>query len=415
MKIFSVWELTRYVKNLLLKDERLQSLWVKGEISDFRQPSSGHLYFNLKDRDSSLRCVMFRGKNRFLKFTPREGQEVIVRGSLSLYEKAGVYQVYVEEMLPGGPGDLNQAFERLKEKLAEEGLFDNRHKKRIPFLPQRVALITSPTGAALRDIITTARRRSPGTRLLVIPVSVQGAGAAAEISEALKRVNRLKICDVIILARGGGSLEELWSFNEEAVARSIFQSEIPVVSAIGHETDYTLADFTADLRAATPTAAAELAVPCREDLLERVHHLKERLKAIMKRDVAQEKRYLEKLASSRALLVPAELTARLHQSLDHLGEKLSQAMDRRLSARREGLALAGARLQGVSPLQILARGYTLVEDSRGNLVTRAAALEVNNLIRVRFQDGSAGCQVNDVKGDEGIVGKEQGNPRDGDL
>lgn len=415
MKIFSVWELTRYVKNLLLKDERLQSLWVKGEISDFRQPSSGHLYFNLKDRDSSLRCVMFRGKNRFLKFTPREGQEVIVRGSLSLYEKAGVYQVYVEEMLPGGPGDLNQAFERLKEKLAEEGLFDNRHKKRIPFLPQRVALITSPTGAALRDIITTARRRSPGTRLLVIPVSVQGAGAAAEISEALKRVNRLKICDVIILARGGGSLEELWSFNEEAVARSIFQSEIPVVSAIGHETDYTLADFTADLRAATPTAAAELAVPCREDLLERVQHLKERLKAIMKRDVAQEKRYLEKLASSRALLVPAELTARLHQSLDHLGEKLSQAMDRRLSARREGLALAGARLQGVSPLQILARGYTLVEDSRGNLVTRAAALEVNNLIRVRFQDGSAGCQVNDVKGDEGIVGKEQGNPRDGDL
>lgn len=415
MKIFSVWELTRYVKNLLLKDERLQSLWVKGEISDFRQPSSGHLYFNLKDRDSSLRCVMFRGKNRFLKFTPREGQEIIVRGSLSLYEKAGVYQVYVEEMLPGGPGDLNQAFERLKEKLAEEGLFDNRHKKRIPFLPQRVALITSPTGAALRDIITTARRRSPGTRLLVIPVSVQGAGAAAEISEALKRVNRLKICDVIILARGGGSLEELWSFNEEAVARSIFQSEIPVVSAIGHETDYTLADFTADLRAATPTAAAELAVPCREDLLERVHHLKERLKAIMKRDVAQEKRYLEKLASSRALLVPAELTARLHQSLDHLGEKLSQAMDRRLSARREGLALAGARLQGVSPLQILARGYTLVEDSRGNLVTRAAALEVNNLIRVRFQDGSAGCQVNDVKGDEGIVGKEQGNPRDGDL
>ena len=415
MKIFSVWELTRYVKNLLLKDERLQSLWVKGEISDFRQPSSGHLYFNLKDRDSSLRCVMFRGKNRFLKFTPREGQEIIVKGSLSLYEKAGVYQVYVEEMLPGGPGDLNQAFERLKEKLAEEGLFDNRHKKRIPFLPQRVALITSPTGAALRDIITTARRRSPGTRLLVIPVSVQGAGAAAEISEALKRVNRLKICDVIILARGGGSLEELWSFNEEAVARSIFQSEIPVVSAIGHETDYTLADFTADLRAATPTAAAELAVPCREDLLERVHHLKERLKAIMKRDVAQEKRYLEKLASSRALLVPAELTARLHQSLDHLGEKLSQAMDRRLSARREGLALAGARLQGVSPLQILARGYTLVEDSRGNLVTRAAALEVNNLIRVRFQDGSAGCQVNDVKGDEGIVGKEQGNPRDGDL
>ncbi len=415
MKIFSVWELTRYVKNLLLKDERLQSLWVKGEISDFRQPSSGHLYFNLKDRDSSLRCVMFRGKNRFLKFTPREGQEVIVRGSLSLYEKAGVYQVYVEEMLPGGPGDLNQAFERLKEKLAEEGLFDNRHKKRIPFLPQRVALITSPTGAALRDIITTARRRSPGTRLLVIPVSVQGAGAAAEISEALKRVNRLKICDVIILARGGGSLEELWSFNEEAVARSIFQSEIPVVSAIGHETDYTLADFVADLRAATPTAAAELAVPCREDLLERVHHLKERLKAIMKRDVAQEKRYLEKLASSRVLLVPAELTARLHQSLDHLGEKLSQAMDRRLSARREGLALAGARLQGVSPLQILARGYTLVEDSRGNLVTRAAALEVNNLIRVRFQDGSAGCQVNDVKGDEGIVGKEQGNPRDGDL
>ncbi len=415
MKVFTVWELTRYIKNLLLRDEGLKSLWVRGEISDFRKPSSGHLYFNLKDRDASLRCVMFRGKNRFLEFSPREGQEVMLRGSLSLYEKAGVYQVYVEEMLPGGAGDLSQAYELLKEKLAREGLFDPHHKKRVPFLPRRVALVTSPTGAALRDILTTVRRRSPGTRLTIIPAAVQGAGAAAEIAAALKRANRLEGCDVIILARGGGSLEELWSFNEEIVARGIFASQIPVISAIGHETDYTLADFAADLRAATPTAAAELAVPCREDLLERIHHLKERLKALLRRDVAKEKRYLEKLAASRVLTVPEELTRRLHQTLDYLGEKLDQGMARCLSARREALALKGARLQGMSPLKVLSRGYTLVEDTGGGLITRAASLKAGSLIRVRFQDGAAGCQVQEVKEGEGIVGRKQGNPQDGDL
>jgi len=415
VKVFTVWELTRYIKNLLQRDGQLQSLWVKGEISDFRQPTSGHLYFNLKDRESSLRCVMFRGKSRFLDFLPVDGQEVLVRGSLSLYEKGGIYQLYVEEMLAGGAGDLNQAFQELKERLAGEGLFDPRFKKKIPFFPRRLALVTSPTGAALRDILTTVRRRSPGTRLLVVPVAVQGAGAAAEISEALDRVNRLKLCDCIILARGGGSLEELWSFNEETVARSIFQSEIPVISAIGHETDFTLADFVADVRAATPTAAAELAVPCREDLLERVRHLQQRLTVGVKREVAQEKRYLEKLAAARVLTAPEELTRRRHQTLDHLGEKLFKALDRRLSALREGLALAGARLQGVSPLQVLSRGFALVEDVRGNLVTRAAALKVEDPIRVRFRDGSAHCRVQEIKGDEGCGRQGEGNPRDGNL
>jgi exodeoxyribonuclease VII large subunit len=401
MKIFTVWELTRYLKNLLHRDPELQSLWVKGEISDFRRPTSGHMYFNLKDQGASLRCVMFRGKNQSLDFDPDSGDAVVVRGSMSLYEKSGIYQLYVEEMLPAGAGDLNQALLRLKEKLAAEGLFDAARKKPLPLAPERIALITSPTGAALRDIITTVKRRSPATKLLVVPVAVQGSGSAAEIALAIELVNACKNCDLIIVARGGGSLEELWSFNEEVVARSIFASEIPVISAVGHETDFTIADFVADIRAATPTAAAEIAVPHRRDYVQKVNHLEQRLTAIMQRSMAHEKRYLEKLTAARVLRLPEELTRRHHLSLDQYWEQLQKGMQQSLAACHDKLALAGAKLDGTSPLKTLARGYALVEDGEGRPLTRAASLALQALIRLRFQDGSAVCEVKEVEDNRG--------------
>lgn len=401
MKIFTVWEVTRYIKNLLNRDSELQSLWVKGEISDFRRPTSGHLYFNLKDQAASLRCVMFRGKSQALDFAPGNGDAVVVRGSMSLYEKSGIYQLYVEEMQPAGAGDLNQALLRLKEKLAAEGLFDAACKKTLPVAPQRIALITSPTGAALRDIITTVKRRSPATKLLVVPVAVQGSGSAAEIADAIWQVNCHKNCDVIILARGGGSLEELWSFNEEVVARSIFASEIPVISAVGHETDFTIADFVADMRAATPTAAAEIAVPNRRDYVQRINHLEQRLTAIMQRGVAHEKRYLEKLMSARVLRVPEELTRRHHLSLDQTFEQLQKSMEMSLASCRERLALMEAKLDGTSPLKTLARGYVLAEDQDRRPLTRVGSLALGALVRLRFQDGSAICEVKGVEENNG--------------
>lgn len=397
MKIFTVWEVTRYIKNLLHQDSKLQSLWVKGEISDFRRPTSGHMYFNLKDQGASLRCVMFRGKNLSLNFDPESGDAVVVRGSMSLYEKSGIYQLYVEEMLPAGAGDLNQALLKLKEKLAAEGLFDAGRKKDLPLAPERIALITSPTGAALRDIITTVKRRSPATKLLVVPVAVQGSGSALEIAQAIDQVNACKNCDLIIVARGGGSLEELWSFNEEVVARSIFASEIPVISAVGHETDFTIADFVADIRAATPTAAAEIAVPNRKDYVQKVNHLEQRLTAMVQRGLAQEKRYLEKLTAARALRMPEELTRRHHLLLDQYWDQLQKGIKLCISSCHERLALMGARLDGTSPLKTLARGYALVEDQEGRPLTRVDSLVLWDLIRLRFQDGSAICEVKEVE------------------
>lgn len=401
MKIFTVWELTRHIKNLLHRDSELQSLWVKGEIADFRRPTSGHMYFNLKDQGASLRCVMFRGKNRSLNFDPESGDAVVVRGSMSLYEKSGIYQLYVEEMLPAGAGDLNRALLKLKEKLAAEGLFDADRKKNLPLAPERIALITSPTGAALRDIITTVKRRSPATKLLVVPVAVQGSGSALEIAQAIDQVNACKNCDLIIVARGGGSLEELWSFNEEVVARSIFASQIPVISAVGHETDFTIADFVADIRAATPTAAAEIAVPSQKDYLQKVNHLEQRLTAIVQRGLAQEKRYLEKLTAARVLRMPEELTRRHHLSLDQYWEQLQKGMQSSMASCHERLALTGARLDGTSPLKTLARGYTLVEDQGGRPLTRVDSLVLQALIRLRFQDGSAICEVKEVEDHNG--------------
>ena len=326
---------------------------------------------------------------------------MVVRGSMSLYEKSGIYQLYVEEMLPAGAGDLNRALLKLKEKLAAEGLFDADRKKNLPLAPERIALITSPTGAALRDIITTVKRRSPATKLLVVPVAVQGSGSALEIAQAIDQVNACKNCDLIIVARGGGSLEELWSFNEEVVARSIFASQIPVISAVGHETDFTIADFVADMRAATPTAAAEIAVPSQKDYLQKVNHLEQRLTAIVQRGLAQEKRYLEKLTAAIVLRMPEELTRRHHLSLDQYWEQLQKGMQSSMASCHERLALTGARLDGTSPLKTLARGYTLVEDQGGRPLTRVDSLVLQALIRLRFQDGSAICEVKEVEDHNG--------------
>ena len=274
--IYSVREITRRIKDLFEENNDLQDVWIRGELSNFTHHSSGHMYFTLKDENSRMRAVMFAGNNRFLRFIPKNGARVIIRGSITIYERDGQYQLYAREMQPDGIGSLYLAYEQLKEKLANEGLFDPRNKKEIPLYPQTIGVITSPTGAAIRDIITTIRRRYPLGRILLLPVLVQGEQAAASISWAIAEMNRRMEADVLIIGRGGGSIEELWAFNEEIVARSIFHSQIPVISAVGHETDFTISDFVADIRAATPTAAAELAVPHMQELRENIRRLEGR-------------------------------------------------------------------------------------------------------------------------------------------
>jgi exodeoxyribonuclease VII large subunit len=354
-KIYSVSELNSQIRACL--EERFGTLWLSGEISNFRAHSSGHYYFTLKDATSQIQAVMFRGANRFLKFKMEDGLEVVVNGRVSVYEPRGSYQIIVEHLEPKGMGALQLAFEQLKKKLEQEGLFDSTRKRALPLLPRKIGIITSPTGAAIRDLIHVLRRRYPNMEILLHPVNVQGEGAAPEIAAAIEAMNRFEDLDLLIVGRGGGSLEDLWAFNTEIVARALASSHIPTISAVGHEIDITISDYIADLRAPTPSAAAELAVPVKAELEDLVQTLKKRLQEKIQDKIDDLRERMEFFRSH--LKHPRRRLEELLLRVDELQDRLSRALENRQEARKSALTALKNTLQALSPLAVLQRGYSI--------------------------------------------------------
>ena len=392
----SVSQLNEYVRRLLAGDPMLRSLRVQGEISGFKRYTSGHLYFTLKDETASVSCVMFRTAAESLDFRPQDGQRVTISGSASLYPQRGQYQLYVERMQREGVGELYMRFEALKRRLTAEGLFDQAIKKEIPAYPRVIGVATSPTGAVLRDIVRVARRRDPNISILLAPTSVQGAGAAAEIVQAIELLNRQGEADVILCGRGGGSIEDLWPFNEEIVARAIRASKIPVISCVGHETDFTIADFAADLRAPTPSAAAELAVPEAAALRAEIDGLLEGGAAAIEHRLTLERAHLARLNASAALSMPSRLLIeRRETALDTLTGRMTRAVQALPQTKRARLDVLMRALGAVNPNAVLERGYAVVRQN-GRAVADAAALRAGDLIDVTLKKGTIGARVTET-------------------
>lgn len=386
-KIFTVGQINRYIRNLLENDFILSSLLVKGEISNFKAHSSGHLYFTLKDASGALSCVMFRQDAAGLPFEPENGMQVVVYGHVSLYEKTGQYQLFAEFLEPLGIGALQVAFEQLKEKLAAEGLFDGDFKREIPKNPSCIAVITSPTGAAVRDILQIVKRRDPNVKVAIFPTLVQGEQAAADIVRSLKLVNEWGKADVIILGRGGGSMEDLWCFNDENVARAVFASEIPVISAVGHETDFTITDFVADMRAPTPSAAAELATMPLSERREAFHRLELRLERDVSALLTSCRRRLDLLKSRPVMERPLERIYRTMMDMEETQQRLDKEMTNRLMQRAERWQYLTNRLEAASPLAVMSRGYVMAVASSGKLLTSVKQVEVGDRVTLHLQDG----------------------------
>lgn len=386
-KIFTVGQINRYIRNLLENDFILSSLLVKGEISNFKAHSSGHLYFTLKDASGALSCVMFRQDAAGLPFEPENGMQVVVYGHISLYEKTGQYQLYAEFLEPLGIGALQVAFEQLKEKLAAEGLFDGDFKREIPKNPSCIAVITSPTGAAVRDILQIVKRRDPNVKVAIFSTLVQGEQAAADIVRSLKLVNEWGKADVIILGRGGGSMEDLWCFNDENVARAVFASEIPVISAVGHETDFTITDFVADMRAPTPSAAAELATMPLSERREAFHRLELRLERDVSALLTSCRRRLDLLKSRPVMERPLERIYRTMMDMEETQQRLDKEMTNRLMQRAERWQYLTNRLEAASPLAVMSRGYVMAVASSGKLLTSVKQVEVGDRVTLHLQDG----------------------------
>ena len=392
-KVFSVGQINRYIKNLLENDFILNSLLVQGEISNFKAHSSGHWYFTLKDAQGAISCVIFRQDAMQIPFEPENGMKVILYGHVSLYEKTGQYQLYGEFLEPVGMGALQIAFEQMKEKLAAEGLFDADFKREIPEHVGCIAVITSPTGAAVRDIIQIAKRRDPRVKIAVFPTLVQGEYAAEDIVKSIKLANGWGQADVIILGRGGGSMEDLWAFNEEIVARAIFASELPVISAVGHETDFTIADFVSDMRAPTPSAAAELATEPLDRIKADLEELTNRLDRDVQAVLTTSKRRLEFLKERPVLKRPLERIQRTQMYLEEKERLLLRETLRKLEKDKQKLTAAEARLEAVSPFSIMQRGYALLMDEKGKPVTTAEAAAVGQAVQVRMKDGILRAEV----------------------
>ena len=393
--ILSVTQLNTYIRSIFEQDEHLAHVFVAGEISNFTNHyRSGHLYFSLKDDQCAVKAVMFARYAERLRFLPEDGMRVIARGHVSVYEATGQYQLYVEDLQPDGVGALSLAFEQLKARLEKEGLFSR--KKPIPKFPKRVGVVTSPSGAAVHDIVTVLGRRYPAAEVVFCPVAVQGADAAPQIARAVERMNRLDCADVLIVGRGGGSLEDLWPFNEEIVARAVAASRIPVISAVGHETDFTICDFAADLRAPTPSAAAELAVPDRAELLEAVRDRRRRLRQAAEKALGDARGRVDVLAGSRGLKNPLERPELLRVKIDRLASALSGGMDQKAAACREWLSAAGGRLNDLSPLAVLSRGYAVACGADGRPVRGVEALRPGEPLLVKLDNGDVGCTVENI-------------------
>lgn len=396
LSVITVKQLNTYVKSLLESDSHLSSFYLKGEISNFKDHyQSGHLYFSLKDSDAVIRAVMFRSSASYLRFKPQDGMQVICRGRVSLYERDGSYQFYAEEMIPDGVGDLSVAFEQIKEKLNSLGYFDSAHKKAIPAFPRRVAVITSDTGAAVQDILNITNRRFPLCEIVMCPVRVQGDSAVFELIDALKRVQKISSVDTIIIGRGGGSIEDLWAFNSEELAHEIYKCSVPVISAVGHETDFTICDFVADLRAPTPSAAAELAVPDSAALKDRVDILLKRIKNFVQLKLNNAEKMLD-FYGTDALTKSLDNNIHAHyQRLDTVYDKLKEAYSNQIANFESDFKENVAKLNALSPLSVLSRGYSVT--SKNGKSVNCSNISVGESINIRFSDGYADCTVESIE------------------
>lgn len=395
--VLSVSQLNRYIKMNFDADENLANIFISGEISNFTNHyRTGHLYFTLKDDSAAVRAVMFNSSAKRLKFMPEDGMKVIARGRVSVYEASGQYQLYVDDMQPDGVGALNLAYEQLKEKLQKEGLFSELHKKPLPPYPEKVGVITSPTGAAVRDIINVLGRRFPYAEIVFCPVLVQGEGAHLQLTDAVNLFNSERAADVIIIGRGGGSIEDLWEFNDEGLARAVYNSDIPVISAVGHETDFTICDFVADMRAPTPSAAAELAVPDANELQYALSALKNRMFLNVSSGIADRRSRLEYLTSKGVLKSPDEMLSNRSQRLDTAFSKMLSSYENRIGGKKVEFISAATALSKLDPMSVLMRGFAFVSDKSGKNVYSSQALAKGDKINVRFHDGSAVCEVKEI-------------------
>ena len=392
-KVISISELNNYVKTLLDNDLLLSGVRVQGELSNYKMYPSGHHYFTMKDKECSLRCVMFKGSASKLRFQPTNGMSVVAFGRVAVYPRDGAYQLYVSNLTPDGVGDLHIAFEQLYEKLKNEGLFDEVHKKPLPRFPGTIAVITSSAGAAVRDIIRILGVRWPMTKVVVLPVRVQGVEAPSEIIEAIKFANSNNIADLIIAGRGGGSLEDLWAFNDEGVARAIFASDIPIISAVGHEPDVTISDFVADVRASTPSNAAEIAVPDQTEMRDMLLGMNIRLQRGMDVKLKAHRRRLDDLGSKRVMQSPRYYVEDKRLLLDHSQDKLFSALNMKISKSRERYAHLAASLDAMSPLKVLGRGYAIAHRADGSVIKAKSNVKSGDRIKIQLQKDEINCVV----------------------
>lgn len=393
MNVYSVSQVNGYLKELIDRDRSLAAIFVRGEISNYKVYPSGHHYFSLKDEGGAIRCVMFRREAESLRFRPQNGMKVIAFGRVAVFPRDGQYQLYCSKLTADGVGDLHLAFEQLKEKLYRAGLFAPEHKKPIPAYPEHILLVTSPAGAAVRDMLRILEARWPLARVTILPVRVQGEEAAGEIAGAIHWANANLASDLIITGRGGGSMEDLWAFNEEIVARAIYDSAIPVISAVGHEPDVTIADFAADLRAATPSNAAELAVPDQNDLYARLDQLAIRMKQAMERDLSDRRARLKRLMVSRALTSPENYLQDRRMLLDYQQRRLVTGLNTSVERQQRRLAALAASLDALSPLKVLGRGYSIARKKDGSVLTSVKQAAPDTRFCLRLADGEVPCRV----------------------
>ena len=391
-KAISVTELNSYIKNKIADDEYLNNILIKGEISNFKHHYTGHMYFTLKDDNSLIKCIMFKSYTSNLKFVPKDGMSVLAFGTVSVFERDGVYQLYCKAMQEDGVGNLYKEYEELKNKLEKEGLFDNSHKKKLPVMPKIIGVLTSNTGSVIKDIINVSTRRNPNVYIRLYPVPVQGEGAGAKIAEAIKFMNSKNLADVLILARGGGSLEDLWPFNEEVVARAIYESKIPIVSAVGHETDFSISDFVADLRAPTPSAAAEIVVPNIVDIKQNLNTYNIRLKNALKKKVELMQMRYEKCMKSRVYTDPLKIVNDNYIKVDMLIKSMTNGVMNKFQKSKTQAIKNFAKLDALSPLKTLSRGYSIIEKDN-KIIKNIEDLKKDELIKIRMQNGEKEAKI----------------------
>ena len=389
----TVTDLNRYIKNKVDGDEFLNNVLVKGEISNFKHHYTGHMYFTLKDENSLIKCIMFKTYTPNLKFVPKDGMKVMILGTVSVFERDGVYQIYCKAMQEDGMGSLYTAYEELKNKLEKQGLFDQKYKKPIPKFPKSIGVLSASTGSVIRDIINVSTRRNPNCYIKLLPVPVQGKGAGEKIAEAIRIMNKNKLADVIILARGGGSLEDLWPFNEEVVAHAIFESELPIISAVGHETDFTIADFVADLRAPTPSAAAELAVPNVAELLQNLEKYNNRYKNSLKKKLELMRLRYEKCMANRVFKEPLQKINERYITIDMKVKQMQNSINNKVKDEKTKMIELITKLDTLSPLKTLARGYSLTTDLNGKVINSVEKIKKDDELIIRFQDGRSNVKV----------------------